>query len=232
MKQLFGIFLFLGLAVLPLAAQSPSAGAPSGVSLTFYIRGSQEDLKGLSYLQGGKALPFHVQSGRRSRPIVFSGSSEFVVVRETRDATGKAQRQEVGKVAIPAGAKDMLLLGSYRGGQLGFSPVNLDLTTFPAGSLRVMNFSGGKIALRFGQTAKALDHGGSTQLGPFPSSEIGRECSFAAPIGEGGSWRIFDTRGLSFPPQVRYLFVVASPASPGAEPDVIVVRDTVTKAKS
>ena len=230
MKRIFAFILSLIFSS-GIAFSQAAPNAATSIRISLYVRGAEDAFGNLSYLQAGKAIPLVIQPGRRSRPFIYSSGPEFVVVRDVRDATGKVQRHELGRVTLPGGSKDVLLLGAIRNGQLSLMPVPLDTGTFPDGSLRVLNYSGIKVAVRFGKVSRPLDNGGSTQFGPFPASEVGQECSFAAPIGEGGSWKIFNSRGVAFTGQVRYLFVVGIPTVAGGEPEIVVIRDVVPKAR-
>lgn len=234
MKKLFSILLLVALVVSQAAAQTPPGARPgaSAVRVSLYVRGPADALAGLSYLQSGKALPLRVTPSRRSSPISIVGTAEFVVVREARDANGKVAQKEIGKVTLPAGAKEVLLLGAYKDGLINFLPINLEASSFPAGTLRVLNYSGNRVAWRLGRESKLIENGGNAQLGPYPASPNGRECSFAAQIGPEGNWHIFNTCGVVFDAQARFLVVLISPSQAGGEPEMITIRDLVSKPAS
>lgn len=132
LKKIYG-FALLGLMLTVDAAE---------VRLQFL---SLEDgeVEGLFFLQGESPVPLRVPASFLADPISVPGGTTLELVRlQAADPGGPLHPQGVGRLAVPEGIRDAVVLVQTRGGEVQTALVSVEERQFPAGAYMIFNRTG------------------------------------------------------------------------------------------
>lgn len=131
------------------------------------------------------AEPVEIAVLQRAQPIEAKSTSGNIVLgaRQTDAATGRTTYRPVVQVAWPAGAPDRVIVFLAPGadGRLAAVAIDDSLRTFPARTLRVINFSGETLVGKFGGFQGTITPGPQGAVA-YPAVE--------APAGTTGRFRV------------------------------------------
>ncbi len=131
------------LAVVPLSAQDEPA-----ISLKFScLEWGGRNTEGLRYSSQGEAVPVRMYDSYRSDVYEYSGANPIVFFVESIDAEGEPVRRPVARARVAPGIGRALFLFvqrpevNERGEEYEVIVMDESLSSFPAGTYRVFNFS-------------------------------------------------------------------------------------------
>lgn len=133
----------------------------------------------LWYNSGGEWKSVTASPAQKSAKIKYSGPRTMSFYKKIGEGQTSADFQEIAKLQIPAGAKEIFALMFQKGSSIRFFPMNVSPENLPQGKIAVMNMAPQRIAISLSGDSKTLGAGSFTIFTPKKRSETSIDAKIA-----------------------------------------------------
>ena len=133
----------------------------------------------LWYNSGGKWMSVTASPAQKSSRISYVGPRTMSFYKKIGPGEKSADFQEIAKLQIPAGAREIFALMFQKGSSIRFFPMNISPDSLPKGKIAVMNMTPQRIAISLSGDSKTLGPGSFTIFTPKKRSETSFDAKIA-----------------------------------------------------